>query len=99
MKKKFYDTCSLLQLKDLKTIAIAQGLQSASVEFALDYSCDASKDAIMASDMPITIHDVNVAAQGRIGLIIVPSADKALIEQADKLNISIITTGYSNILF
>ncbi len=85
--------------KDLKTTAIAQGLQSASVEFALDYSCDASKDAVLASDMTLTQHDVNVAAQGRIGVIIAPSADKSLIEQVDKLNISMITTGYTNILF
>lgn len=85
--------------KDLKTIAIAQGLQSASVEFALDYSCDASKDAVLASDMPITAHDINVAAQGRIGLIIVPFADRAIIEQADKLNLAIISTGYTNILY
>ena len=78
--------------KDLKTTAIAQGLQSASVEFALDYSCDASKDAVLASDMTLTQHDVNVAAQGRIGVIIAPSADKSLIEQVDKLNISMISS-------
>ena len=85
--------------KDLKTTAIAQGLQSASVEFALDYSCDSSKDAILASDMPITVHDVNVASQGRIGLIIVPNASKELIEQADKYEMAIITTGFTNILY
>ncbi len=84
--------------KDLKTTAIAQGLQTASVEFALDYSCDMSKDAILASDMPITVHDVNVASQGRIGLIIVPFADKEVVAQADKYNISVITTGFTNIL-
>ena len=84
--------------KDLKTTAIAQGLQSASVEFALDYSCDMSKDAILASDMPITVHDLNVAAQGRIGLIIVPFAEKELIAQADKYSIALITTGFTNIL-
>ena len=48
--------------KDLKTKAIAQGLQSASIEYALDYSCDGSKEAILASDMGITIHDLQVAA-------------------------------------
>jgi phosphoribosylaminoimidazolecarboxamide formyltransferase/IMP cyclohydrolase len=85
--------------KDLKTAAIAQGLQVASVEFALDYSCDLSKDAILASDMPISMHDLNVASQGRIALIIVPSADNDLIAQADKYNISIITTGFTNILY
>lgn len=85
--------------KDLKTTAIAQGLQSASVEFALDYSCDSSKDAILASDMPITVHDVNVASQGRIGLIIIPQASKELIEQADKYEMAIIITGFTNILY
>lgn len=85
--------------KDLKTTAIAQGLQSASVEFALDYSCDMSKDAVLASDMPITIHDLNVASQGRIALIIVPFAEKALVEQADKYNMALITTGVTNILY
>jgi phosphoribosylaminoimidazolecarboxamide formyltransferase/IMP cyclohydrolase len=85
--------------KDLKTTAIAQGLQSASVEFALDYSCDSSKDAILASDMNITVHDVNVASQGRIGLIILPFADKEIIAQADKYNIAVITTGFTNILY
>ena len=96
---KHNNSQAIVIVKDLKTTAISQGLQSASVEFALDYSCDASKDAVLASDMPITAHDINVAAQGRIGLIIVPSADRAIIEQADKLNLAIITTGYTNILF
>ena len=85
--------------KDLKTTAIAQGLQSASVEFALDYSCDMSKDAVLASDMPITQHDVNVASQGRIGTIIVPFAEKNVIELADKYAISLVITGQTNILY
>ena len=85
--------------KDLKTTAIAQGLQSASVEYALDYSCDMSKEAILASDLPITIHDVEVAAQGRISTIIVPTATADIIAKADKFNIGIITTGFTNILY
>lgn len=90
---------AIVVAKDLKTTAITQGLQSASVEFALDYSCDSSKEAVLASDMPITLHDVNVAAQGRISTIIVPFADKELINQADKYEMSIITTGFTNILY
>ena len=90
---------AIVVAKDLKTTAIAQGLLTASVEFALDYSCDMSKDAILASDMPITQHDLNVASQGRIALIIVPFADNCLIELANKYNISIITTGFTNILY
>ena len=90
---------SIVIAKDLKTTAIAQGLQSASIEFALDYSCDMSKDAILASDMPLTIHDINVASQGRIGLVIVPSAEKDVINQADKYSMAVITTGITNILY
>lgn len=85
--------------KDLKTKAIAQGLQSASIEYALDYSCDGSKEAILASDMELTPHDLNVAAQGRISLVIIPDASKEIIALADKYNISVITTGFSNILY
>ena len=96
---KHTNSQSIVIAKDLKTAAIAQGLQSASVEFALDYSCDMSKEAILASDMPITVHDVNVASQGRIGLIIVPFAEKDVINQADKYNMAVITTGFTNILY
>jgi len=96
---KYNYSQSIVIAKDLKTIAVAQGLQAASIEFALDYSCDMSKDAVLASDMTLTIHDINVAAQGRIGLIIVPSADKDIVAQADKYTMSIITTGFTNILY
>ena len=85
--------------KDLKTSAISQGLQSASIEFALDYSCDMSKDAILASDMPLTVHDINVASQGRIGTVIVPFASKDIITAADKYAMAVITTGFNNISF
>ena len=85
--------------KDLKTTAISQGLQSATVEFALDYSCDSSKDAILASDLPITAHDVNVASQGRIGLIIIPNASKEIVELVDKYEMALITTSFTNISY
>lgn len=85
--------------KDLKTVAIAQGLQSASVEYALDYSCDMSKDAILASDLPVTVHDINVAAQGRIGLVILPFMSKEVLSAIDKFNIAAITTGFTNISY
>lgn len=90
---------AIVIVKDLKTTAIAQGLQSASIEYAVDYSCERSKEAVLASDMTITPHDLNVAAQGRISLIILPFASKELISAADKYNISIITTGFTNILY
>ena len=90
---------ALVIAKNLKTCAIAQGLQSASIEYTLDYSCDLSKEAVLASDMGITIHDINVAAQGRVGTIIVPFANKDLISAADKYNMVLITTGFTNILY
>lgn len=90
---------AIITAKDLKTAAIVQGVQTAYVEFALDYSCDLSKEAVLASDMPLTIHDINVASQGRIGVIIVPFADKEVINQADKYSMVVITTGITNNLF
>ncbi|MBR6126829.1 hypothetical protein IKQ21_04005 [bacterium] len=96
---KHVQSRAIVVAKDLKTTAIAQGLQSASVEFALDYSCDMSKEAILASDLPLTVHDINVAAQGRIGLVILPSVSKDIVIAADKFNMGIITTGFTNILY
>lgn len=96
---KHANSQAIVVAKDLKTTAISQGLQSAFVEYALDYSCDMSKEAILASDLPITVHDINVAAQDRISLIILPIASPEIIQSADKYNIAIITTGFTNILF
>ncbi len=95
---KHVSSQAIVIAKDLKTTAISQSLRTASVEFALDYSCDMSKEAILASDLPITVHDINVASQGRIGLIIVPEADKDTINQADKYGMALITTGLTNLL-
>lgn len=94
---KHVNSRAIVIAKDLRTSAISQS--SVSSEFAIDYACDASKDAILASDMPITIHDINAAAQGRIALIIVPFASNEIINAADKFNISLITTGITNILY
>ena len=96
---KHISSRALVIAKDLKTTAISQGLQSASIEYALDYSCDRSKEAILASDSVITLHELNVAAQGRISLLILPFASKEIIANADKLNISIISTGFTNTLY
>ena len=84
--------------KDLKTSAISQGLQGSFVEYALNYSCEMAKEYVMASDMPLTVHDINAAVQNRIGLIIVPTASKEVIETVDKYNVALITTGITNIL-
>ena len=90
---------AIIIAKDLQTVAISQGLGAPSVEYAMDYACDQSKDAILASDLPINVHNVNVAAQGRINTIIVPSAIKDVIDMADKYNIVLITTGITNVLY
>lgn len=84
--------------KDLKTSAISQGLQGSFVEYALNYSCEMAKESVMASDMPLTVHDINAAVQNRIGLIIVPTASKEVIETVDKYNVALILTGITNIL-
>ena len=93
---KHANSQAIVIAKDLKTTAIAQGLQSASVEYALDYSCEMSKEAILASDLPLTVHDINVAAQGRIGLVIIPFASKEVLTAIDKFNMGLITTGHTN---
>ena len=96
---KHANSQAIVIAKDLKTSAISQGLQSAIVEFATNYSCDMSKEAILASDMPVTVHDINAAAQGRIGLVILPSASKEIIDAANKFKMAVITTGMTNILY
>ncbi len=96
---KHVSSRAIVIAKDLKTTAISQSLQSASMEYALDYSCDRSKEAVLASDTNITLHDLNVAAQGRISLLILPSASKEIVDNADKLNMAVITTGFTNILY
>ena len=96
---KHINSRAIVIAKDFKTTAISQGLQSSSVEYAIDYSCDRSKESILASDTGITIHDLNVAAQGRISLIILPFASQEIIASADKFNMIIIETGYTNLLY
>lgn len=85
--------------KDFKTLAIGQGQTSriCAMEWALDYACDGTKDAVIASDgfFP-AIDNIQSAAQGRIALIIQPGGsikDKEVIEEADKYKMSMITTG------
>lgn len=85
--------------KNFKTLAIGQGQTSriCATEWALNFACDESKDAVLASDgfFP-AIDNIQSAAQGRISLIIQPGGsikDKEIIETADKYNMSMITTG------
>lgn len=85
--------------KDFRTLAIGQGQTNrvCAMEWALDYACDESKDAVIASDgfFP-AVDNIQAAAQGRIGLIIQPGGsikDNDVIAESDKYNIAMITTG------
>lgn len=85
--------------KDFKTLAIGQGQTSriCSMEWALDFACEGTKDAVVASDgfFP-AIDNIQAAVQARIGLIIQPGGsikDKDVIAEADKYNLAMITTG------
>lgn len=85
--------------KDFKTLAIGQGQTNrvGAFEWALNYACDGSKDAVAASDgfFP-AVDNIHAAAQGRIALIIQPGGsikDADVIAEADKYKIAMITTG------
>lgn len=83
-------------------MAISQGQTNAvsAVDAALNYSCDNSKDAVLASDTVLTSEDcIHSAIQNRINLIIQPGGsvkDQKIIEVCDKYGISMITTGIRN---
>lgn len=90
---------AIVVAKDFKTLAIGQGQTNrvCAMEWALDYACDESKDAVVASDgfFP-AVDNIQAAAQGRIGLIIQPGGsikDADVIAEADKYNIAMVTTG------
>ena len=85
--------------KDLKTSAVAQGLRSDASEYALNAACERAKDAVLASDIPLDVHDINAAIQCRIALVIVPSASSKVVETVDKYGLALITTGITNKLF
>lgn len=96
---KYAKSNAIVIAKDFKTLAIGQGQTSriCAMEWALDYACDGSKDAVIASDgfFP-AIDNIQSAAQGRIALIIQPGGsikDKEVIEEADKYKMAMITTG------
>ncbi len=88
--------------RDFKTFAISQGNTNAlqAVESALNYACDGSKEAVLASDDVLTAEDcIYAAAQGRISVIIQPGGaikDQKLIEVCNKYGVAMITTGIKN---
>jgi phosphoribosylaminoimidazolecarboxamide formyltransferase/IMP cyclohydrolase len=99
---KHAKTNSAVIARDFKTSAIAQGYTNAlsAVEGALNYACDNSKDAVLASDAVLNSEDsIYSAVQGRIALIIQPGGsikDQKLIELCDKYGVAMITTGIRN---
>lgn len=96
---KYAKSNAIVIAKDFKTVAIGQGQTSriCAMEWALDFACDTTKDAVIASDgfFP-AIDNIQSAAQGRIALIIQPGGsikDKEVIAEADKYKMAMITTG------
>lgn len=96
---KYAKSNAIVVAKDFKTLAIGQGQTNrvCAMEWALDYACDESKDAVIASDgfFP-AIDNIQAAAQGRIALIIQPGGsikDQEVIAEANKYNMAMITTG------
>lgn len=96
---KYAKSNAVIIAKDFKTVAVGQGETSfvEACEGAMDYACDSTKDAVLATDSPIeTLDIIHTAAQGRIALIIQPGGsinDKKIIEQCDKYEIALVTTG------
>ena len=95
---KYIKSNGIVVVNNLKTLAIAQGLQSQAAEFAMNYACDTAKEAVMASDLPISIADFNAAVQNRISLFILPGVTQDIIKLADKYEKVIITTGFTTAL-
>lgn len=93
---KYIRSAGVVVAKDFKMTGISQGLQTPAFEYALNVACDNAKEAVLASDVPLSVHDLNVAVQDRISLIIQPGVSLDVLKQADKFNVAMITTGISN---
>ena len=85
--------------KDFKTLSIFQSQSNAqtATEYALNFACDSSKNAVLhISEDILTEGIIHAAAQARIGLIIYSGGeytDIKAIQLADKYEIAILTTG------
>lgn len=96
---KYAKSDAVVIAKNFKTISIGQGETSfvQACESAMDSACDSTKDAVLATDRAITSLDIiHTAAKGRIALIIQSGGsvlDKKVIEQCDKYEIALVTTG------
>lgn len=98
---KYLAPVSVMVAKDFKALSIfqAQANAQSAVEYALNFACDSSKNAVLhISDEVLTEGIIHAAAQGRIGLIIYSGgngefSDIKMNNLADKYNIAILTTG------
>ena len=85
--------------KNFKTLSIGQAETSFSeaAERAMDLACDSTKDAVLATDSKILTTDIiHAVARGRLALIIHAGGsinDKKFVEQSDKYEIAMVTTG------
>jgi len=99
---KYTKTCSAVIAKDLSTKAIVQSCKDleTACELAMDYACEASKEAVLAVDNVIENEQIiNTAIQGRIGLIIESGNginSSKMPKLTDKYNIALIQTGIRN---
>ena len=96
---KHAKTNAVVIARDFKTVAIAQGQTNSisAVEHALNYACDGSKEAVLASDSMLTAEDcIYSAVQSRIGLIIQPGGsirDQQTIDFCNDHGIAMVVTG------
>lgn len=95
---KYIKSNGIVVAKDFKTMSVSQGLQSQAVEFAMNSTCDTPKEAVVASDLPLSITDINAIIQNRVSLVIVPGVSPQVIKLADKAEMAIITTGFCTAL-
>ena len=96
---KYAKSNAVVIAKNFKTLSIGQGETSfaEACQAAMDYACDSTKDAVIATDSGInTIDVIHAAARGRIALVIQSGGtinDKRIIEQCDRYEIAMVTTG------
>ena len=99
---KYMRTDAAVVAKDFATLGISKGYTNhfAAIESALNYACDGTKDAVLATDGAIYSQDaIYAAVQARIGLIIQPGGspkDAEIIALADKYELPMIMTGIWN---
>ncbi len=96
---KYAKSNAVVLAKDFKTLSIGQGETSfaEACQAAMDYACDSTKDAVLATDSAIdTIDVIHAAARGRVALVIQSGGsvnDKRIIDQCNAYEIAMVTTG------